>query len=510
VDANQAGWQQLMVALTGEFIAKGYDGVFLDTVDTVTVYPQTKPGMIKLIQALRQTYPGVLLVQNRGFTVVDKVASDIDAVMFEDLSTTYNFEKKEYLFADNTATAQEMVELHKRTGLPILALDYAPPDNPGMAFLAVQTAHQYGFIPAVSVINLDDIPDYGLDRGGPADIRVHTITAESDGEKVTLVAVIENAGLTDAAQVPVSLKVGDEKLASDVRDLPIGARFEWRVPWPDPTENADITAIVAFEDGQPENNTLTWTFTSTALAVEPLLPPDQQQRRPAANGPDLTATALTTPLTIDGDLSDWGDLPCTDVSQPGQISYGDPGQWSGPDDLSGRVCYAWDAANLYVGFSVKDDVIVQRFSGSSLWQGDHVELWFDTQLQLDFETAENNDDDFQLGLSPGDFASVKPDFFIWTPSMPVEEYANLVQYALVRTPAGYAAEIRIPASLLKGLRLAPDHAIGATFEPSDTDTPGGAEQELIMSTAPQSSSNWGVPTLWNNLIFKGQPTTTTQ
>jgi hypothetical protein len=93
--------------------------------------------------------------------------------------------------------------------------------------------------------------------------------------------------------------------------------------------------------------------------------------------------------------------------------------------------------------------------------------------------------------------------------MPVEEYANLVQYALVRTPAGYAAEIRIPASLLKGLRLAPDHAIGATFEPSDTDTPGGAEQELIMSTAPQSSSNWGVPTLWNNLIFKGQPTTTT-
>jgi len=62
---------------------------------------------------------------------------------------------------------------------------------------------------------------------------------------------------------------------------------------------------------------------------------------------------------------------------------------------------------------------------------------------------------------------------------------------------------KIPATVLKGLRLAEGHAIGATFEPSDTDTRGSSDQEMMISTAPQSSSHWGNPTTWNNLVFAG-------
>ena len=164
VDASQAGWQKLMVDLTGEFIRKGFDGVFLDTVDTVDAYPQTMQGMIDLINGLRLAYPKAVLVQNRGFSVIEALIGTVDAVMFEDLSTTYDFEKQEYLFQEDTTTAQEMVDLHQRTGIPILALDYAPLDNPGMAYRAIQTARKYGFIPCVSVIDLDIVPDYGLDQ----------------------------------------------------------------------------------------------------------------------------------------------------------------------------------------------------------------------------------------------------------------------------------------------------------------------------------------------------------
>ncbi len=67
VDASQAGWQDLMVELTGEFIKKGYDGVFLDTVDTAEAFPDTKAGMVDLIRNLRKNYPNAILVQNRGF-----------------------------------------------------------------------------------------------------------------------------------------------------------------------------------------------------------------------------------------------------------------------------------------------------------------------------------------------------------------------------------------------------------------------------------------------------------
>jgi uncharacterized protein (TIGR01370 family) len=161
VDASQSGWRDLMTGEAGSLMDYGFDGVFLDTVDTaIDVAPATMPGMIELIEGLRTAYPDALLVQNRGFQIAEKVASSIDAVMFEDLSTSYDFDAAEYTRVDNSAEAEEMVALRDRTGLPILALDYADPADEETAARAVKIARSYGFIPAVSVIRLDEIPDY--------------------------------------------------------------------------------------------------------------------------------------------------------------------------------------------------------------------------------------------------------------------------------------------------------------------------------------------------------------
>ncbi|MBX3066570.1 MAG: endo alpha-1,4 polygalactosaminidase [Anaerolineae bacterium] len=507
VNANEQGWQKLMVELTGEFLAKGFDGVFLDTVDTVDVYPDTKAGMIKIVQSLREAYPDALLVQNRGFTIIEDVTSAIDGVMFESLTGSYDFNKKEYIYADNSFLAKQMVELSKRTGIVILALDYAPPDNPAMAYVAVQAARKYGFVSAVSVILLDDIPDYGLDQGGADDIRVRSIEVQSSGSSTYVVVMVENVGLGIAAEVPVSLSIdGNQVATTTYEQMDIGKQVEWRYEWATPPSSA-VIRVTAFSltDKKAGNNTLTLRYSAETVAIEPLLPPDQQKRRPAENGPELVATAITELFTIDGDLSDWFGFPCAEVNSADQISFGDKSSWRGRYDLSGRVCYAWDSENLYVGFEIYDDMNVQKYEGSDLWRGDHVELWFDTQLQLDFDSAAANDDDFQIGVSPGDFDKVAPSFFIWTPPTLADVYAA-VEWAVVRTPPGYSAEIRLPAVVLKGLRLATDHAIGATFDPSDTDTPGSSEQEMMLSTAPKTV--WGTPTLWNNLVFKGEPTVT--
>jgi uncharacterized protein (TIGR01370 family) len=165
VDANQQGWRDLMTKEAGDLIDYGFDGVFLDTVDTaVDVAPESEPGMISLIEGLRAAYPDALLVQNRGFDIAEQVAGSIDAVMFEDLSTSYDFDTLTYLRVDNGDEADRMVELRERTGLPILSLDYAPPEDHATAARAVRIARGYGFVPAVSTIELDDIPDYGLGR----------------------------------------------------------------------------------------------------------------------------------------------------------------------------------------------------------------------------------------------------------------------------------------------------------------------------------------------------------
>jgi len=505
IDAGQSGWQSLMLDLTGEYLQKGFDGIFMDTVDTVSSFPETQEGMISLITILRAAYPQALLVQNRGFSVVRAVSYLLDAVMFEDLSTGYDFEDQEYTLSSDDATAQEMVALHAATGLPILALDYAPPDNPGRAYRAIQIARGYEFIPSVSVINLDDIPDYGLDKSSPADLRVAGIEAKGSPGAVSLLVTVENVGLVETSPVTVTLDVDGEQLAAESRGFTPGDVFLWTVDWPGAPDEAQVKAAIGFQDATPADNHFTWEFSVEDMEVEPMLPPEQQRRRPASNGPDIQAAALTTPIVIDGNLDDWLAFPCLTVDRREQVSYGSPSDWQGPQDLSGEACYAWDNANLYVALRVHDEAIVQQFTGDALWKGDHVELWFDTQLQLDFDEQVAGDDDFQLGISPGDFGKVPPDFYIWQPALPKEAYQGLVEYAVLRTEDGYAAELKIPASLLSGLRLAENQAIGASFEPSDTDAPGGSEQEMMMSYAPQSSSQWGNPTLWNNLLFTGQP-----
>ena len=238
IDANQSGWQKLMTDLTGEYLAKGYDGVFLDTVDTVSVYPETNPGMITLIHGLRVAYPEALLIQNRGMDVVDEVAADLDGIMFEDVSTTYDFETQEYsLRTNNNSEIDLMKEFQQKYKMPVLGLDYAPADNPGMAWRAVKTARENGFIPCVSTINLDDIPDYGLDQSGPADVRVRSINAEGDDVNVDLIVKIENTGRSNAVDVPVQVSIPGLDPQMIKLTLEPGDTYEWKVGWPEPVEN---------------------------------------------------------------------------------------------------------------------------------------------------------------------------------------------------------------------------------------------------------------------------------
>lgn len=502
IDARQTGWQELMINLTGEFIDKGFQGVFMDTVDTASAYPETQEGMIALIHGLREAYPNALLIQNRGMSIADEVASDLDGLMFEDVSTTYDFEKQEYQTRENSDEISAMADFKARTNLPILGLDYAPVDNPGMAYQAVKQSQENGFIPCVSTINLDDIPDYGLNKPGHADIKISSIKAEGDENNVTVVVRIQNVGLAIAVDVPVSILIDNKPAGSIHLTMEPGNSYDWSISWPTPVENK-IIEVNSVMDADPteNNNNLTWTFTYASIAMEPLLPYDQQKHRNPDNGPEMVATYFSTQPDIDADLSEWAGLPCTVVNTTQQVSFGDKSQWSSAEDLSGRICYGWDDQNIYLAFSIQDDIHVQKYTGGNLWMGDHVELWFDTQLQLDFDSESDSDDDFQLGLSSGDYQEIPADFFIFTPATPAELYSDIVEWKVIQTDQGYSGEAKIPVKVLKGLRLAEGQTIGATFEPSDTDTPGGSDQELMMSTAPESSTNWGNPTYWNNLTF---------
>jgi hypothetical protein len=154
INASEPGWQAIMQREATRILELGFDGLFLDTLDTADDYPQAKPGLIQIVKDLRKNFPAKLLVQNRGFRLLEQTANSIDAVMFEDFSTTYDFDKKLYSASDGDPT--EVLEYHAR-GLVVLAMEYALPSQQNLIVRAYSRAKQYGFIPFISTINLDEL-----------------------------------------------------------------------------------------------------------------------------------------------------------------------------------------------------------------------------------------------------------------------------------------------------------------------------------------------------------------
>ncbi|MFN4073357.1 MAG: endo alpha-1,4 polygalactosaminidase [Thermus sp.] len=154
VDASQEGWQALMPSLAEGYLKEGYDGLFLDTLDTVDLYPQVGPGLVQIVRALRERFPEAILVQNRGFRLLPQTAEYLDAVMYENLSAMYSFKEGRYVPVESDPSP---VLSFARRGLVVLALDYAPPEDLEMVRRCYVRARELGFVPYVSVIQLDRV-----------------------------------------------------------------------------------------------------------------------------------------------------------------------------------------------------------------------------------------------------------------------------------------------------------------------------------------------------------------
>ena len=99
---------------------------------------------------------------------------------------------------------------------------------------------------------------------------------------------------------------------------------------------------------------------------------------------DMQYNAGMKTISVDGDISDWSGLPVKKAipfEQGGELvlfeEYGG-GTWSGPEDHTTAVSFAWDAENLYVGVVVTDDA---HQNGGSGWNGDSIQMVFANAAQ---------------------------------------------------------------------------------------------------------------------------------
>ena len=210
------------------------------------------------------------------------------------------------------------------------------------------------------------------------------------------------------------------------------------------------------------------------------------------------AAVLLPPPKIDGDLSEWAELPYP-LAEPilGQ------NEWEGPPDLAGAWNIAWDADNLYLAVDVNDTTFVQLSNGASLNLGDSLELRLDAQLAADGSSTVLNDDDFRLGISPGNLLAAVggPEAYLWLPA----PLARAVPEAAVGArliSGGYALEMAIPWKLF-GISPSAGQTFGLALALNDDDSPGSPVlQTQVTNRKEQDPAN---PRTWGILLLDSAP-----
>lgn len=211
------------------------------------------------------------------------------------------------------------------------------------------------------------------------------------------------------------------------------------------------------------------------------------------NGADIHLGRARRPPVIDGDLADWKGAT---AFAPRHLVLNQG--WKNVDDLTALFGAAYDADSFYIAVVVTDDVHVQhaKTRGGDLWRGDDVELWFDLKLADDFTRDPGDADDWQIGLSPGDFADLTPEAIFFMPK--AQAAPNIRVAARPRGKGGYFLEAAIPWKDMS-FQPVPGSAIGFAASVGDNDHPNTATQEHMFSTARRL--RWNVPTTLGNLFF---------
>lgn len=161
-DARSQEWQQTVIDLIiPAILKKGFDGIFLDTIDSAEYLEVLKdgkryPGMQRatavLIEAIRIKFPDKILIANRGFAMLPDFEPFIDGLLAESVLSVYNADTEKATVRDSAQYSgylQMMTEFQRSGGL-LLTLDYAINSSPLVQKRLIASAKQHGFVPYLS------------------------------------------------------------------------------------------------------------------------------------------------------------------------------------------------------------------------------------------------------------------------------------------------------------------------------------------------------------------------
>jgi uncharacterized protein (TIGR01370 family) len=162
VDVRAPDWRTLVVeAIAPLPIQRGFDGLFLDTIDNALAAEDASPGthdaLVGLIAALRQRLPNAVLLANGGALVAPRLAPLVDGFLIEDIESSWDFAKKTHRSLQGADKAGRLALLNslKATGRPVFVLDYAAAAE---REAVTKRLRQRGVSAMVGGVALDELP----------------------------------------------------------------------------------------------------------------------------------------------------------------------------------------------------------------------------------------------------------------------------------------------------------------------------------------------------------------
>lgn len=203
IDVAAPGYADFMIErVFAPLWARGWRSFFLDTLDSYQAYATTpaarrarEDALVTLVERLHARFPGIRLVFNRGFEIAPRLRGKIAALAAESLYGGFDAASGQYRdvpAADREWLAAQLRSVKAALGIPVIAIDYAPPADRARARELAARIRADGFIPWVAAGALANV---GVGDLEVAPRRVLLVTDHRSGENFQTTTALRMLGL---------------------------------------------------------------------------------------------------------------------------------------------------------------------------------------------------------------------------------------------------------------------------------------------------------------------------
>lgn len=169
VDIRDRGWQDVLLHdELPPLIARGFDGVMLDTIDTVPYLESKDPARFAgsrqalrdWLRRLREAFPRAVFIANGSDALVD-AAPFVDGFVVEGVFALYDPGRRAYRATTDAERTWKLGAIARARAVaprPVFTIEYADVGDTDLARMAVQESIQHGFRPYLGVRDLNTAP----------------------------------------------------------------------------------------------------------------------------------------------------------------------------------------------------------------------------------------------------------------------------------------------------------------------------------------------------------------